>query len=89
MEGNAMDRNGVAAMLGRGRACRSIERAMSIIAQGHDLVAVWEGGADVDLGRARREHPGALLVVLAKGLSPSGDRIGVFRPRGHVEPRLF
>ena len=84
-----MDRHEVAALLGRGRACRSIDRAMSIVQQGYDLVAVWEGGSDESMERAKLEHPDARLVVLAKGQTPATDRIGVFRPRGWVEPRLF
>jgi hypothetical protein len=84
-----MDRNDVAAILGRERSCRSVDRAMSVVSQGYDLVAVWEGGREADLAGAEREHPGASLVVLAKGLSPSGDRLGVFRPTGWTEPRMF
>lgn len=84
-----MDRHEVAALLGRERACASIDRAMAIVSQGHDLVAVWAGGSDESLARARQEHPGAKLAMLAKGLSPSGDRIGVFRPVGYVEPGMF
>ena len=81
-----MDRDEVAAVLGRRPDCKSVDRAMSIVEQGHDLVIVCEGW---DRERAGREHPDAHLVVLAKGLSPSGDRIGVFYPRGYVAPRLF
>ena len=84
-----MDRNEVAAMLGRERSCRSIDRAMAIVSQGWDLVAVREGGSDESLARAEREHPGAHLVVLAKGRTVIDDRIGVFRPQGWVGQRLF
>ena len=62
---------------------------MSIVAQGHGLVAVREGGSDESLVRAQAEHPGTHLVVLAKGPSPCGDRIGVFYAKGYVAPRLF
>ena len=84
-----MDRNEVAAMLGRGRACRSIDRAMAVVSQGYDLVAVWVGGSDESMARARGEHPGARLAVVAKGRTPATDRIGVLRPKGWVEPRMF
>jgi len=84
-----MDRNEVSAMLGRERTCKSVDRAMSIVSQGYDLVGVWEGGADEDWERVRREHPDAHLVVLANGRYSGGDRIGVFRPKGYVPPRLF
>jgi hypothetical protein len=62
---------------------------MSVVAQGHDLVAIWEGGTEGDWERARREHPDASLVVLAKGRTSVDDRIGVFYPQGYVAPRLF
>lgn len=62
-----MDRNEVSAILGRRLDCKSVDRAMSIIAQGHDLVAVWDGGTAGDWERARQEHPGARLVVVARG----------------------
>ncbi len=79
----------MAAVLGRERSCRSIERAMAVVAQGHDLVAVCEGGTAGDWERARHEHPDAHLVVVAKGRTPATDRIGIFRPAGWVEPRMF
>lgn len=84
-----MDRNDVAAILGRGRECRSLDRAMAVVAQDYDLVAVWDGGTAGDWERARQEHPGAHLVVVARGRTPATDRIGVFRPVGWVEPRMF
>lgn len=84
-----MDRHEVAALLGRERSCRSLDRAMAVISQGFDLVAVWEGGSDGSMARARGEHPGARLVVLAKGRTPATDRIGVFYPKGYVAPRMF
>jgi hypothetical protein len=43
-----MHRNEVAAILGRERSCASIERAMSVVSQGYDLVAVHEGGTTGD-----------------------------------------
>ena len=84
-----MDRCEVAAMLGRRPECKSVDRAMEIVAQGNDLVAIWEGGSAEDLARAQEEYPDARLAVLAKGLSPSGDRIGVFHAKGYVAPRIF
>ena len=84
-----MDRPEVAALLGRERSCRSVDRAMAVVSQGYDLVAVWDGGSDGSLARVRGEHPGAHLAVLAKGRTPASDRIGVFRPLGWVEPRMF
>jgi hypothetical protein len=84
-----MDRADVAATLGRERSCVSVDRAMSIVAEGYDLVAVWEGGSHESLVRAQAEHPGARLVVVAHGRTPATDRIGVFRPHGWTEPRLF
>ena len=84
-----MDRHEVAALLGRERSCKSIDRAMEVVSQGWDLVAVWEGGSDGSMARAQAEHPGARLVVLANGRTPATDRIGVFRPKGWTEPRMF
>ena len=84
-----MDRNEVAAMLGRRPNCRSVDRAMSIVAQGYDLAAVLEGGSDESLARAEREYLGAHLVLLAKGRTVFDDRIGVFYACGYVAPRLF
>jgi hypothetical protein len=81
-----MDIHEVAAVLGRERSCASIDRAMAVVAEGWDLVAVHDGGSPTDWDRARREHPGARLVVLARGRTPATDRIGAFRPRGWIEP---
>ena len=88
-EGTAMDRNEVAAVLGRERSCASVERAMAVVSEGWDLVAVHDGGSQGEWERTRAEHPGARLVVLARGRTPATDRIGVFRPRGWTEPRMF
>ena len=88
-EDTAMNRTEVALLLGRRMACKSLDRAMAVIADGYDMVSVWEGGSDASMARARGEHPGAHFVTLAKGLSPSGDRIGVFYPKGYVAPRMF
>ena len=84
-----MDRNEVAAMLERGRSCISIERAMEVVAEGYGLVAVQDGGTPGNWERVRRKHPGARLVVLARGRTPATDRIGIFRPVGWTEPRAF
>lgn len=81
-----MDRNDVAAILGRERSCASIDRAMAVVAGGYDLVALQDGGFPSDWNRARRENPGARLAVLARGRTPATDRIGAFRPRGWTEP---
>lgn len=62
---------------------------MAVVAQGWNLVAVWEGGSDGNWERIEQEHPGAHLFVLAKGRTPATDRIGAFRPKGYVEPRMF
>lgn len=63
-----MDRNEVAAMLARNPSSKSVDRAMRIVAQGYDLVAVRAGGRDEDLERARREFPHAsYIAVLARG----------------------
>lgn len=84
-----MDRADVAAILGRERSCASIDRAMAVVAEGYDLVAVWEGGTPGSWEAVRREHPGARLAVLAHGRTPATDRIGVFRPKGWTEPGIF
>jgi hypothetical protein len=84
-----MDRHEVAAMLNRRSDCKSVDRAMAVVAQDYDLVAVWNGGTDRDWERVRREHSDARLVVLAKGRTIVDDRIGVFRPAGYIEPMLF
>lgn len=85
-----MDRHEVAAILERNPNCKSVDRAMAIIAQGHDLVAVREGGRDEDLTQARREFPHAsYITVLARGYTRYDDRIGVFVEKGTAEPRLF
>ena len=86
---HGMDRNDVAAVLGGRPDCKSVDRAMAAVTQGYDLVAVLEGGSAGDWERARQEHPGARLVVVARGRTPTTDRIGVFRPKGYVEPRMF
>ena len=76
-----MDRNDVAAMLERGRACRSGWRQLHL---------PLEGGTDGALDRARQEHPGARLVVLAKGRTTVGDRIGasVGRPEAVLSSQV-
>lgn len=84
-----MDRSDVAAILGRERCCASITRAMAVVAEGWDLVAVWDGGSQESLARARAEHPGARLVVVARGRTFATDRIGIFRPKGWTEPGMF
>ncbi|MFZ4394593.1 MAG: hypothetical protein ACOYOU_03085 [Kiritimatiellia bacterium] len=85
-----MDRYEVAAMLERNPNSKSVERAMAIVAQGHELVAVRAGGRDEDLERARREYPHAsYITVLARGYTRYDDRIGVFVEQGVSEPRLF
>jgi hypothetical protein len=89
MEDMTMDRNEVAAILGRRRACKSIDRAMSIISQGYDLVAVWKGGDIKDWEGFKLEHPDAHFVLLAKGFSQMGNRVGAFYPTGFLPPRLF
>jgi hypothetical protein len=84
-----MDRNDVAAILGRERSCSSIGRAMAVVSEGWNLVAVHDGGSPSDWNRTRQEHPGARFVVLARGRTPATDRVGIFRPRGWTEPRMF
>lgn len=84
-----MDRSDVAVILGRERSCVSIDRAMCVVAEGNDLVAVCDGGSAGDWERLRQEHYGAKFVVLAKGRTPATDRIGIFRPHGWTEPMLF
>ena len=60
------------------------------VPQGHDLVAVREGGKEEDLEHVRREFPHAsYITVLARGYTRYGDMIGVFVERGTAEPRLF
>jgi len=84
-----MERHEVEAILGRERTCKSVDRAMAVLAQGFELVTVWEDGSEESLARAKREYPDARLVILAKGQTPFSDRIGVFQAQGYVAPRLF
>ena len=85
-----MDRNEVATILGRRTTCKSVDRAMAIVAQGLDLVAVLEGGTEADLEKAWREYPHAgRIVVLALGQTRMGDRVGGFIEPGKEAPRLF
>ena len=85
-----MDKDEVAEMLGRRHACKSIDRAMAVVDQGYDLVAVKDGGTDEDLEQIGREYPHAShVVVLARGRYRWEDRIGVFITPGTERPRLF
>ena len=85
-----MKRHEVAAILERNPNCKSVDRAMAIIAQGHDLITVREGGRDEDLEQVRQEFPHAsCIAVLARGYTRYGDWIGDFVDQGTAEPRLF
>ena len=85
-----MDRIEVAEILGRRATCKSVDRAMRVVSQGLDLAAVLEGGEEADLEKAWREYPHARqIVVLARGLTRLGDRVGVFTVPGATPPTLF
>jgi hypothetical protein len=87
-----MNMDEIAAMLGRSRDCKSIRMAMAVVAEGYDLVGVVDGGTEDRLAEARDAHPGCRLVVLARGLSRLGDRVGIFAEKGRVATpaaRLF